>query len=69
VDGDSNDYGFEEGKGPTNLWTPVLFSLKVRIEQEFGCQFNGVLLNLYRNHNDSVAWHRDKERAGMVNGL
>lgn len=60
--GDSKDYGPEEGKRPTNLWTPELFSLKERIEQEFGCQFNGVLLNLYRNHNDSVAWHRDKER-------
>ncbi|MEF9477321.1 alpha-ketoglutarate-dependent dioxygenase AlkB [Chryseobacterium sp. 1B4] len=38
-----------------------MFSLKQRIEKEFGCQFNGVLLNLYRDHNDSVAWHRDKE--------
>ncbi|WPO89333.1 alpha-ketoglutarate-dependent dioxygenase AlkB family protein [Chryseobacterium sp. HR92] len=60
--GDSKDYGSEEGKRPTNQRTPELFSLKERIEQEFGCQFNGVLLNLYRNHNDSVAWHRDKER-------
>lgn len=45
----------------TNLWTPELLSLKNKIEQEFGYQFNGVLLNLYRDHNDSVAWHRDKE--------
>jgi alkylated DNA repair dioxygenase AlkB len=44
-----------------NEWTPELFSLKERIEKEFGYQFNGVLLNLYRNNNDSVAWHRDKE--------
>ncbi|MGL6126569.1 alpha-ketoglutarate-dependent dioxygenase AlkB family protein [Chryseobacterium artocarpi] len=51
----------EEEKKPTNPWTPELFVIKERIEKEFGCQFNGVLLNLYRNHNDSVAWHRDKE--------
>jgi alkylated DNA repair dioxygenase AlkB len=44
-----------------NEWTPELISLKERIEKEFGYQFNGVLLNLYRDNNDSVAWHRDKE--------
>lgn len=45
----------------TNLWIPELLSLKERIEKEFGYRFNGVLLNLYRDNNDSVAWHRDKE--------
>ncbi|MBD8082857.1 alpha-ketoglutarate-dependent dioxygenase AlkB family protein [Chryseobacterium caseinilyticum] len=44
-----------------NSWTPELLLLKERIEKEFGYRFNGVLLNLYRNNNDSVAWHRDKE--------
>jgi len=39
----------------TNQWTPELYALKERIENEFGCQFNGVLLNLYRDNNDSVA--------------
>ncbi|MBP2617873.1 alpha-ketoglutarate-dependent dioxygenase AlkB family protein [Chryseobacterium jejuense] len=59
--GDSKYNDSEEDKKPTNPWTPELLSLKDRIEKEFGCQFNGVLLNLYRNQNDSVAWHRDKE--------
>jgi len=45
----------------TNSWTPELLALKEKIEKEFGYKFNGVLLNLYRNNNDSVAWHRDKE--------
>lgn len=45
----------------TNPWTPELLALKERIEQEFGYKFNGVLLNLYRDQNDSVAWHKDKE--------
>ncbi|MFC3158117.1 alpha-ketoglutarate-dependent dioxygenase AlkB [Chryseobacterium arachidis] len=44
-----------------NEWTPELYDLKERIEKEFDYQFNGVLLNLYRDNNDSVAWHRDKE--------
>ncbi len=44
-----------------NAWTPQLLNLKERIEKEFGYWFNGVLLNLYRDQNDSVAWHRDKE--------
>lgn len=44
-----------------NPWIPELLSLKEKIEKEFGYQFNGVLLNLYRDNNDSVAWHRDKE--------
>lgn len=55
--GDSKYNDSKEAKKPTNPWTPV----KQRIEKEFGYQFNGVLLNLYRDHNDSVAWHRDKE--------
>ncbi|WP_426478498.1 alpha-ketoglutarate-dependent dioxygenase AlkB family protein [Chryseobacterium sp. CBSDS_008] len=49
------------GELETNSWTPELLSLKQKIEETFGYQFNSVLLNLYRDHNDSVAWHRDKE--------
>ncbi|MGR3857785.1 alpha-ketoglutarate-dependent dioxygenase AlkB family protein [Chryseobacterium indologenes] len=60
-------YGDEKNAYPSDNeldahhWTPELFSLKQRIEETFGYQFNSVLLNLYRDHNDSVAWHRDKE--------
>lgn len=55
------DYSLGNGEVDNKLWTPELFSLKQRIEETFGYQFNSVLLNLYRDHNDSVAWHRDKE--------
>lgn len=51
----------DSNSSKTNPWTPELLSLKERIENEFGYRFNGVLLNLYRDNNDSVAWHRDKE--------
>ena len=59
---DGKSYDYADNNTPSaNNWTPELFSLKERIEKEFGYQFNGVLLNLYHDNNDSVAWHRDKE--------
>ena len=42
-------------------WTTELSSLRERIEKASGHTFNSVLLNYYRDGNDSVAWHRDKE--------
>jgi len=60
--GDTKSYEPADGNTKNkNPWTPELYALKERIEKEFGYQFNGVLLNLYRDNNDSVAWHRDKE--------
>ncbi|WP_228376055.1 alpha-ketoglutarate-dependent dioxygenase AlkB [Chryseobacterium aquaticum] len=54
-------YDLDGNVSGTNFWTCDLLSLKERIETEFDYQFSGVLLNLYRDNNDSVAWHRDKE--------
>lgn len=42
-------------------WTPELLSIRKRVEIEVELDFNAVLLNLYRNGKDSVAWHSDKE--------
>jgi alkylated DNA repair dioxygenase AlkB len=42
-------------------WTPLLRELKSRIETETGACFNSVLVNYYRNGNDSVSWHADDE--------
>lgn len=44
-----------------NQWSPELLNLKLKIEKFSGYKFNSVLLNLYRDGNDSVAWHRDKD--------
>jgi alkylated DNA repair dioxygenase AlkB len=44
-----------------NEWSTELIDIKKRIEKLTGYTFNSVLLNLYRDGNDSVAWHRDKE--------
>lgn len=43
-------------------WTPTLSLIKSRIEQIAEVNFNSVLLNLYRNGRDSVAWHSDDEQ-------
>ncbi|WP_433903227.1 alpha-ketoglutarate-dependent dioxygenase AlkB family protein [Sphingobacterium puteale] len=42
-------------------WTNELLELKNLIVQRTGMEFHGVLLNLYRDGNDSVAWHADKD--------
>lgn len=43
-------------------WTPTLRRIKQRVEAHSdGVMFNSVLLNLYRNGNDGVAWHSDNE--------
>lgn len=42
-------------------WTPGLLQMKHKIETYTGITFNGVLLNYYRDGNDSVAWHSDKD--------
>ena len=40
-------------------WTPDLLAIKARVEAECGIGFDRVLLNYYRDGNDSVAWHSD----------
>ncbi|MDD1464603.1 alpha-ketoglutarate-dependent dioxygenase AlkB, partial [Dolichospermum sp. ST_sed5] len=42
-------------------WTPVLLTIKQRIEEVEKISFNSVLINLYRDGKDSVAWHSDDE--------
>ncbi|MCC7517369.1 MAG: alpha-ketoglutarate-dependent dioxygenase AlkB [Pseudomonadales bacterium] len=43
-------------------WSPTLLHIKSRVEEHsHGTRFNSVLLNLYRNGNDGVAWHADDE--------
>jgi alkylated DNA repair dioxygenase AlkB len=42
-------------------WTPLLLSIKERIETVSNIQFNSVLLNFYRGERDSVSWHSDDE--------
>lgn len=43
-------------------WTDTLLTLRAQIAQFTHLTFNTVLLNYYRDGNDSVAWHSDDER-------
>jgi alkylated DNA repair dioxygenase AlkB len=42
-------------------WTEELLMIKAKVEPLAGVKFNSVLLNYYRDGNDSVAWHSDRE--------
>ncbi len=42
-------------------WLPDLSELRSQLEKLTGAAFNSVLLNLYRNGQDSMGWHADDE--------
>lgn len=48
-------------------WPAEVLSIKERVEQETQIEFNGVLLNLYRNGKDGVSWHSDKTKSSNKN--
>ena len=48
-------------------WTSELLAIKKSIEEISGEHFNSALLNLYRDGNDSVGWHRDNEKSLGIN--
>lgn len=48
-------YGGQKGFA----WTPTLLEIKEKVEAECGIVFDRVLLNYYRDGNDSVSWHSD----------
>ncbi|OCX52293.1 2OG-Fe(II) oxygenase [Mucilaginibacter sp. PPCGB 2223] len=55
------NYAYTGGSFKPMPWLPELLEIKNRIEPFAGIRFNSVLLNYYRDANDSVAWHSDNE--------
>jgi len=43
-------------------WTPLQLEIKHAVEAATGRRFNSVLLNYYRNEQDSMGFHSDDER-------
>lgn len=43
-------------------WNAPLLQIKDKIEPLVNMQFNGVLLNLYRDGQDYIGWHSDDEK-------
>jgi alkylated DNA repair dioxygenase AlkB len=56
------DYSAVGKVADPNPWTEELRYIKSLVEPIAGVQFNSVLLNYYRDGNDSVAWHSDSEK-------
>jgi len=56
------NYSFSGEKHDPLPWTNDLLMIKNKIEPFAGTKFNSVLLNYYRDGNDSVAWHSDNEK-------
>ena len=46
---------------PALPWTDVLRSIRARLHELTGLDFNSALVNCYRDGNDSVGWHSDDE--------
>ena len=59
------DYSYSRITHKAAPWTPTLQEIRKQVEEHtFGKsegQYQGVLLNLYRDGNDSVAYHADNE--------
>lgn len=49
------------GKSIPLQWSTELLQLKEMVEPVAGIKFNSVLLNYYRDGQDSVTWHSDNE--------
>jgi len=61
--GDPNaHYTYSKIKLIPNPWTPTLLHLKAQVEVASKSKFNSVLLNYYRNGEDSNGWHADNEK-------
>lgn len=61
--GDPNaHYSYSGLRLDPNPWTTTLLALKQRLEASCNANFNSVLLNLYRDQQDSMGWHADDEK-------
>ena len=57
-----SEYGYSGIRLTPEPWSETVNRIRERISDLTGLEFNSVLLNLYRNGKDSVAWHADDER-------
>lgn len=56
-----HDVSYQGMKREGLVWTPTLLRVRREVEKYAGMEFDSVLLSLYRDASDSVAWHRDRE--------
>jgi alkylated DNA repair dioxygenase AlkB len=46
---------------------PLVADMRAALNHRYGVQFDSVLVNLYRDGRDSVAWHRDRVHKVVAN--
>lgn len=56
-------YAYSGTRFEAKSWTPELKLIKNRVELASGLRFNSVLLNLYRDGQDTMGWHSDDEKS------
>lgn len=54
-------YTYSRTRFEPHSWPVVLQSIRARLADECGVDFNSVLANFYRDGNDSMGWHADDE--------
>lgn len=57
-----SDYSYSGIRLQPKPWSKDVLNIKTRIESLTEHKFNSVLLNYYRNGQDSVSWHADDEK-------
>lgn len=63
-------YKFSRNSGiPNSPWSHGIDGLRIRVFRETGFTFNACLLNEYRDENDTVGFHGDKEALGPGNAV
>lgn len=55
------DYGYSGIRLVAAEWHPRVSFLRQRLRKELGLDFNSVLINAYRDGQDSMGWHSDDE--------
>ena len=48
---------------------PQIAELAAPLDERYGVEFDSCLVNLYRDGNDAVAWHADRNRHVLTNPL
>ncbi len=57
----TSEYGYSGVRLTPCPWHPTVDHIHRRVFELVGVRFNSVLINYYRNGQDSVAWHADDE--------
>ncbi|MDQ9091013.1 alpha-ketoglutarate-dependent dioxygenase AlkB [Pseudoalteromonas haloplanktis] len=55
------EYGYSHSKLVVEPWPRVLLAMRKRLERHLQQPFNSLLVNYYRDGNDTMGWHSDDE--------